>query len=100
MRYNSVTGAFHAGTLWRYSLPVTSNTLLSEGFFSSFSAIMSEKTRQFYVLRVEDFKPVIWDQATETLDADDLVYVIDTEVQNVAITDVRVGVTPELSEAA
>jgi len=76
------------------------NTLLSEGLSLSLGAIMSQKTRKFYVLRVEDLKPVVWEHAAETLEPDDLIYVVCPEIKSVTLTDMRIGVTPQLREAA
>lgn len=90
----SVTVAFAVDTLKRYLFPVTCNALLSEGLLPSIGAIMCMKSGQFYCFSVEDLKPVFGQNARETFDADDLIYVVDPEFKRVVIADVSVGVTP------
>ena len=58
------------------------------------------KTGKFYAVRVEDLKPVNGHELGETCDADELVYLVRTDVEGVVLADVRVCVDPQLHEAA
>jgi len=61
---------------------------------------MSLKIREFYALRVEDLKPVLWQQLSETLDAGELVYLCGGNVERVIIAGEGVCVHPKLRETS
>jgi len=63
-------------------------------------AVMCMKAGKFYVVRVDDLKPVLREQLTESIDANDLVYLVCPERNHVVISDVCVSQHPQVSEAA
>jgi hypothetical protein len=72
----------------------------SERFFLGVCAVMFLKIRQSYALLVEDLKPVRGYELGETLDADELVYFVERDVECVVLADVRIGEHPQLRKAA
>ena len=56
--------------------------------------VVVKKAGQPYALCVNNLQPVRWDALRETLDPDELIYVIDPEVEGVVLTDVGVCVRP------
>jgi hypothetical protein len=53
------------------------------------------RSSKFYALGVEDWKPIPWQEFGESPEADELVYLIDPEIKDVVIANVRVGVKAE-----
>lgn len=63
-------------------------------------AVMCIKTGQFYVVRVDDLKPILRHCLTESLGAQDLVYLVCPHTQNIVLADVRVSDHPQVCETA
>lgn len=63
--------------------PATERTVLC------FGTVTSMKTGQFYAVRVEDLKPLRWQKLGEADHADELVYVVFPDTQNIIVADVR-----------
>jgi len=61
---------------------------------------MSKEIRKFYAVRVEDLKPISGECLGESLDPDDLVYLLECRLERVVVANVRVGKEPELHEAS
>jgi hypothetical protein len=61
---------------------------------------MNEKTRQFYVVRIEDQKPIAWQQIAETCDPDERVYLVLAGLKRVVVTDMSVREAPQCDECA
>ena len=61
---------------------------------------MCMEIRKFYAVRVENLKPICWQEATETFEPDELVYLVNTEVKRVVLADVGICITPQNIEAA
>lgn len=76
------------------------HALLSERALLCLGAIMCMKTGKFYVIRVDDLKPILRTQFAESLSAQDMVYLVCPEGQNVVLTDVRISDHPQVCEAA
>jgi hypothetical protein len=58
------------------------------------------KVRKFYMVAVDDLKPVTWKQLAEAPYTDELIYVVDAEGEDIFVCDVRVGEHPKSSECA
>jgi hypothetical protein len=56
---------------------------------------MLYEIRKLYVVRVDDLKPICGQSVGETVDSDDLVYLVERNAQKVRVVDVRVGVGPQ-----
>jgi hypothetical protein len=56
--------------------------------------------RKFYVVRVDYLKPLLWEELAESLDTEDMVYLVYSERQNIVLSDVRVGEYPHACQAA
>jgi hypothetical protein len=64
------------------------------------SAIVSKEIRQLYLFRVENHQPIPRDYAAEVVDADELVYVVLRGPQGIVITDMLIGIEPQLRQCA
>lgn len=61
---------------------------------------MFVESRKFYGLSVENLKPIYREQIGESVDADNLVYVLDANGKCVILADVCVGVAPKDGDRA
>lgn len=61
---------------------------------------MRKEIRKLYVVRVDDLKPISGECLGETLDANEIVYLIERDVENIIIRDVCVGVDPQTYQCA
>ena len=74
--------------------------LLGQGLFSSLGAVMSMKSGQFYAVRVDDLKPICGNDIAESVDPDELIYLVRTKVEGVVRADMCIGVQPQNSKPA
>lgn len=62
---------------------------------------MQLEVGQFYILRVDNLQPVAWEDFGETLNPDDLVYVVHPYGKDLfTVSDVRVRIGPKARESA
>ena len=76
------------------------NTLGGLRSFFCNGAVMCMKAGKFYLVRVDDLKPIRREQLAESLDANDIVYLVCPERNHVVISDVGIGQHPQMREAA
>lgn len=76
------------------------NPLLGECALFRLGAVMCMKTGQFYVIRVDDLKPILRAQLAESLGTQDMVYLVCPKGQNIVLTDVCISDHPQVCEAA
>jgi len=55
---------------------------------------------KFYAFAVEDLKPLVWEDLAESVDPDELIYLVGCEGKDVILADVSVCDNPETREAA
>ncbi len=82
------------------SYAVTRDALRRERLLFRVTTITLMTTREFYAAFVEDMKTALGHHVAEPVDADELVYLVRTEVECVVLSEVRIGVHPQLRETA
>lgn len=61
---------------------------------------MSKPIRELHIVRVNDHKPIRWEELTEVLEADEPIYIVDRTPHGVIVADMLIGVEPQLRQSA
>lgn len=59
---------------------------------------MFQPINKFYVIRVDDLKPISGEQLAETLDPNEVVYLVSPDRKDIILANVRVCVPPKSDE--